>query len=195
MSRGRRAGLVFLCAGLVVAAIADTADARGGRGGRARARLGGALVRPASDPPAATVTPQAVTTRGRLTPAALSAINSTSALPPPPQTTPQQTPASAIAAPQTPVPAIAPLSQQITPQTLTAGGAARTDSASPSSSSPTEAAPSIAGGGGKSLADCLGFWEPATHMSKSEWRAACQRSQNRLNAAVVDQPSSANSKR
>jgi hypothetical protein len=24
------------------------------------------------------------------------------------------------------------------------------------------------------------FWEPATHMTKQEWRFACQRTQNRL---------------
>jgi hypothetical protein len=30
--------------------------------------------------------------------------------------------------------------------------------------------------GGKSLADCMGFWDAATHMSKVEWRAACKRS-------------------
>ena len=32
------------------------------------------------------------------------------------------------------------------------------------------------GGGGKALADCMGFWDAATHMSKVEWRAACKRS-------------------
>jgi hypothetical protein len=26
----------------------------------------------------------------------------------------------------------------------------------------------------------MGFWEPATHMSKSQWRAACQRTLNRI---------------
>ena len=49
-----------------------------------------------------------------------------------------------------------------------------------SSSSPTEAAPGLAGGGGKSLADCMGFWDRDTHMTKGEWKAACFRSLNRL---------------
>ena len=35
---------------------------------------------------------------------------------------------------------------------------------------------STPGGGGSTLADCMSFWEPATHMSKSEWRSTCQRS-------------------
>jgi hypothetical protein len=42
--------------------------------------------------------------------------------------------------------------------------------------SPSLNAPSVAGGGGKTLHDCLTFWEPATHMSKVEWRDACKRS-------------------
>ena len=42
-------------------------------------------------------------------------------------------------------------------------------------SSPSEAEPSRPGGGGKSLADCMKFWEPATHMTKVQWRAACLR--------------------
>jgi hypothetical protein len=44
------------------------------------------------------------------------------------------------------------------------------------SGSPSESAASKPGGGGKSLADCMGFWDAATHMSKVEWRAACKRS-------------------
>jgi hypothetical protein len=44
------------------------------------------------------------------------------------------------------------------------------------SASPSESAQSKPGGGGKSLADCMGFWDAGTHMSKGEWRAACKRS-------------------
>ncbi|HJU31095.1 MAG TPA: hypothetical protein VJ740_06570 [Hyphomicrobiaceae bacterium] len=44
---------------------------------------------------------------------------------------------------------------------------------SPGSSSST--APSTPGGGGKTLADCMGFWERETHMTKAQWRVACQR--------------------
>jgi hypothetical protein len=47
---------------------------------------------------------------------------------------------------------------------------------STSSGSNSQSAPSKPGGGGKSLADCMGFWDAATHMSKGEWRAACKRS-------------------
>jgi len=31
------------------------------------------------------------------------------------------------------------------------------------------------GGGGKTLADCMGFWDRETHMTKAEWKAACLR--------------------
>src|SRR5262249_21681357 len=100
-------------------------------------------------------------------------------------------PVSAIGTPAPQVPTISPLSPSVTTSTsnLTAGGSARTSSSSPSSTSPTEAAPSIAGGGGKTLQDCMGFWEPATHMTKGEWKAACLRSQHRLdgvNAEMLD---------
>jgi hypothetical protein len=30
----------------------------------------------------------------------------------------------------------------------------------------------------ETFADCMGYWERATHMSKSEWREACQRTLN-----------------
>jgi hypothetical protein len=41
--------------------------------------------------------------------------------------------------------------------------------------SPSESAPSKPGGGGKSLQDCMGFWDRDTHMTKAEWRVACKR--------------------
>ncbi len=34
------------------------------------------------------------------------------------------------------------------------------------------------GGGANTLASCMGFWDPATHMSKPEWRATCVRTLN-----------------
>ena len=70
------------------------------------------------------------------------------------------------------LPQIAPLSQLPT-QFATGGSTVSTLALSPGSSSPSESAPSAPGGGGKSLADCMGFWEPATHMNKQEWRRAC----------------------
>jgi hypothetical protein len=117
--------------------------------------------------------------RERLSPAASSALNLTSQLPAPPSA-PTPAPTSAIAAPADQVQVIAPLSAPATTTILTAGGAARVDSSSPSSTSPSEATPSIAGGGGSSMADCMEFWEPATHMTKAEWKAACVRSMHRL---------------
>ena len=30
----------------------------------------------------------------------------------------------------------------------------------------------------ESLADCLSFWDPGTHMSKDEWRRTCERTMN-----------------
>ena len=82
----------------------------------------------------------------------------------------------------TQAPAIAPLSPQ-QPTQFSSGGSTTSNLAlSPgtSSSSPSETAPSQPGGGGKTLADCMGFWDKDTHMTKTEWRAACQRTMNRL---------------
>ena len=71
---------------------------------------------------------------------------------------------------------IAPALPQLPDQFATGGSSGVDLSASAGSSSPSESAPSTPGGGGKSLADCMGFWDAATHMSKVEWRAACKRS-------------------
>jgi hypothetical protein len=30
----------------------------------------------------------------------------------------------------------------------------------------------------ETFSDCVGYWEPATHMSRSEWRQACRRTLN-----------------
>jgi hypothetical protein len=77
------------------------------------------------------------------------------------------------------------LSPQVQAPAASSGGTARTGTLALSpgattSASPSEAAPSTPGGGGKTVAECMGFWESATHMSKQEWRAACQRVQHRL---------------
>jgi hypothetical protein len=73
---------------------------------------------------------------------------------------------------------IAPLSPQLPTQFSTGGVVQPNMALSPgasSSASPSESAPSAPGGGGKSLADCMGFWDRETHMSKAEWKAACVR--------------------
>jgi hypothetical protein len=181
MHKLRNASLIVLAAGLTLG-LADAANARGGR---ARGRLGVAIrnLAPPQNPQASVTPAGSPAAVQRLSPAALSAI-STAAAPTPAPTTPPPPPTSAIAAPADQVPTIAPLSPAVTTTTLTAGGTARTDSSSPSSTSPTEAAPSIAGGGGKTLQDCMGFWDQATHMTKAEWKAACLRSQHRLDGVA-----------
>jgi hypothetical protein len=94
---------------------------------------------------------------------------------PPPQGV---TPPSAIADPTPELAPIAPLSPQLPTQFSTGGVVQPNMALSPggsSSASPSESAPSAPGGGGKSLADCMGFWARETHMSKAEWKAACAR--------------------
>lgn len=59
------------------------------------------------------------------------------------------------------VPTIAPLSPPLDTAISSGGGTPTTNSGG--------------GGGGKTLADCMAFWDAGTHMSKPEWRQACQR--------------------
>jgi hypothetical protein len=203
MHRLRNASLSLLAVALTAAVVADAASARGGhssRGRKATAVLRTEPVQnpvqnqekqatteavstasqPAAGPAGATPTHDPSTNAsGHLSEAALSAINLTSQLPSPPSA-PAAAPTAAISAPADQVTAVAPLSSPVTTTILTAGGAVRVDSSSPTSTSPTEAAPSIAGGGGVSLTDCMGFWDAATHMTKAEWKAACVRSLHRL---------------
>ena len=92
--------------------------------------------------------------------------------PPPPGVLPP----SAIAAPSAELPPIPPLSPQLPTQFSTGGVVQPNMALSPGvSASPSESAPSAPGGGGKSLADCMGFWDRETHMTKAEWKAACVR--------------------
>ena len=104
----------------------------------------------------------------------ISGIDSSPSPPPPDRVTPP----SAIAAPEPELAPIAPLSPQLPTQFATGGVTQPNLALSPSASSapsPSESAPSAPGGGGKSLADCMGFWDRETHMSKAEWKAACVR--------------------
>jgi hypothetical protein len=85
-------------------------------------------------------------------------------------------PLSEIAAPTPELAPIAPLSPQLQTQFSTGGVAQPNMALSPGgSSSASQSAPSTPGGGGKSLADCMGFWDRGTHMTKTEWKAACVR--------------------
>jgi hypothetical protein len=100
--------------------------------------------------------------------------------------TPSVGPSSTLPNPMPPIPSVAPLSPQLPTTQSTAGGTARQDTSGSSSGAggtSSEATPSVPGGGGKTLADCMSFWEPATHMTKAEWRRACQRTLNRLHGS------------
>ena len=98
----------------------------------------------------------------------------TSGPPPSPASPSTSAPASQLGAPAPQAPAIAPLSPQL-PSQFATGGAAGSGNLALSPGSPSEQAPSAPGGGGKTLAACMGFWEKATHMTKAEWREACKR--------------------
>ena len=97
---------------------------------------------------------------------------------------------SAIGTPGPQLRSLAPLAPPpIVTTTPSSGGTARPDalaSPTPLSSSPSELAASVAGGGGHTVQDCVGFWDKGTHMTKSEWRLACERSLHRLDNLKVD---------
>ena len=95
------------------------------------------------------------------------------------QLTPGLPPPAATVQPAPQQESVSPLSPQTPPAAASGGGSARKGSLALSPGSETN--PSAPGGGGKSLADCMGFWEPATHMTKQEWKSACQRTIGRLN--------------
>jgi len=103
----------------------------------------------------------------------------------PSTTTQAPTPQSAIGAPMQRVQPVAPLSPSLqTPSTSSGRSTQRsTGSGVAGTGSPSESAPSAPGGGGKTLLDCMRFWDRDTHMSKTEWRAACQRSERRIETA------------
>jgi len=109
-------------------------------------------------------------------PATLPITGTGSTLAPPSAPDPSTVP-SAIAAPLPQLAPIAPLSPQLPTQFATGGTTSSNLALSPGTSlgSPSELAPSSPGGGGKTLADCMGFWDRETHMTKTEWKAACLR--------------------
>jgi hypothetical protein len=109
--------------------------------------------------------------------AALAAALGTSGIPPAPPD--RVMPPPEIAQPQPELAPLAPISPQLPTQFSTGGTMQPNMALSPdasSSASPSGSAPSTPGGGGKSLADCMAFWDRATHMSKAEWKTACVRS-------------------
>jgi hypothetical protein len=168
--------------GLLLAATA--ADARGGRsGGRMRGILvrapsststsSAAIAAPASAPnatsPAAISAPtQAVQPDPPKPTAPTANVNTVGVIAPPPPPAPP-TPVPQIAAPKSQVGAIAPLSNTTTTPTAQVTGG-----------SSGVALPETPGGGREGLQACMDFWDSATHMTKAEWKAACQRSTHRL---------------
>jgi hypothetical protein len=88
------------------------------------------------------------------------------------------TPPSAMGDPLPELAPIEPLSPQLPEQFATSSVAQPNLALTPGTSpgSPSETAPSSPGGGGKTLADCMGFWDRETHMTKAEWKSACVRS-------------------
>ena len=147
--------------------IPSAADAKGGHShGRVRGTL---WVRSASqpvkgDPPAPsqqvapTVAAPLTTTTGTIPASTIKAVSAV--IPPPPAPVP--TPASVIGAPTPQVGVIAPLSLPVPLSTAVGSGGS--------------SGVSLPGGGGKSLEDCIAFWDRETHMTKAQWKASCQRS-------------------
>jgi hypothetical protein len=180
--------LMAVAASLAITALPHIAEARdGGHGGMA-GRMGTApshvlmpyALTPHAAAPGGKQTSPRPPSQSQAAAAAAAAAASTQSTPIPTSSLPP----SAIAAPATQVPAIAPLSAspgQIIDSS--GGGPVRTDltaSSAASSASPSESAPSAPGGGGDTLQACMGFWDRGTHMSKVEWRAACTRTLDRL---------------
>jgi hypothetical protein len=91
-------------------------------------------------------------------------------------TTSSTSPQSMIAPPAPTAPQIAPLSPSL-PTGLSTGGTLPNGGSGQGglALSPGTQAPSQPGGGGKSLQDCMSFWDRQTHMTKAEWREACKR--------------------
>jgi hypothetical protein len=154
--------------------LPSAADAKGGHShGRARGTIGVQSTSQSvkGDPPASQLTLQATPTAAASSTATTtgtipaSSIKAVSTLPtPPPALIP--TPASVIGAPPPQPQIIAPLSLPIPLSTTVGSGGS--------------SGVSLPGGGGKSLQDCIAFWDRETHMTKPEWKAACQRSIRRL---------------
>ena len=92
------------------------------------------------------------------------------------------TPPSAVASPGVNIPALPAPSSPATETDVSTGG--------------TTGPVSQPGGGGDTLADCMALWEPATHMSKVEWRQTCKRTLNAIELAGEPTPNTtAKSKR
>jgi hypothetical protein len=188
----RQAYRAVLAAGVALALLPAAADARGGGHGGIGAHMGTATFHPlAAAAPAmhaASPQPSKMQTGAPPNAASLLAGSAITSGPPPAAVPDAPLPASAIGAPAPQATAIAPLSPP--PATVILGGGgpvlpgaaapSTASSSTPTSASPSESAPSAPGGGGDTLEACMGFWDSGTHMTKTEWRAACTRTLNRI---------------
>jgi len=156
---------------LALVLMATTADARGGRShGR---RIGAAVLKEPSSTPAVTTSAPLQAPQPTDPPAKPSVSLSNVGViptPPPPPATP---PASQIGVPQTQLLPIAPLS-------ISTSNSTAVPTALPTGGSSGVALPETPGGGREGLAACMEFWDSGTHMTKAEWKAACERSVHRL---------------
>lgn len=183
MTKTQSAHIATLVVLLLAAGSAPVAAKGGGRGSAhvAHLRMPTKLIAPQAQakPPASQAKPAAVSAAAAITSILLSLSAVPTALPSTPVIPTPAVPTPALADPMPAFTPLAPPSPPVDPTVLSGGTVVRPDampSANANSASPSETAPSIAGGGGKSLQDCMGFWDKATHMSKPEWRAACVRS-------------------
>jgi hypothetical protein len=180
MQAGRMWPSVVAVASLGIVLTATAADARGGRsGGRMRGFIAQAPgstspdspTSPASSTsPAATAAPtQAVPPGAEPTKSEPTVNFSTVGTITPPPAPPAAAPAPQIAAPIPQLGAITPLSDSAAvPTAQVTGGSSGV------------ALGETPGGGREGLQACMEFWDSATHMTKPEWKAACQRSTYRL---------------
>src|SRR5262245_23326998 len=164
-SLGQLAALVAITLGLVLAATA--ADAQMGRSDSS-SRIGAPALRNLSSTPAATTSASSQTSRSAADPPRPRVFG---VIPTPPAPA-APAPASRVAVPLTQLVPIAPLSSSTTSSTTVPIAQATGGSSGVPLSTP--------GGGREGLAACLEFWDCATHMTKAEWKAACERSVHRL---------------
>jgi hypothetical protein len=189
MQAGRIWPSVVATATLGFLLAATAADARGGRSG---GRMRGFVSTPSSTSPVNSTSPASSTSPANSTSPASSAVPAAIAAPTqavepaaaptnakinlstvgtiaPPPAPPSAAPVPQIAAPISQLGAITPLSDTAgIPTAQVPGGSSGV------------ALPETPGGGREGLQACMEFWDAATHMTKAEWKAACQRSTYRL---------------
>jgi len=159
---GQLAALAAITLGVSAATVADA------QMGRSDSRGGAPALRNLSSTPAATTSASPQTSRSAADPPRPRAFGTV----PTPPAPAAPAPASQVGVPLTELAPIAPLSSSTSsstavPTALPTGGSSGVPLSAP-------------GGGREGLAACLEFWDKATHMTKAEWKAACERSVHRL---------------